>query len=63
MSKANQKRVINWNEKSKKLKENFSNLTSRDLDFEQGKIQDMIKRIENKTGMTKHEIYEFISKL
>ncbi len=55
--------TISWNDKARKLKEKFSSLTDQDLYFEQGKLEEMITRVQNKVGKTKHEIYQLILKL
>ncbi len=55
--------TISWNDKARKLKEKFSTLTDQDLYFEQGKLEEMITRLQNKVGKTKHELYQLISKL
>jgi uncharacterized protein YjbJ (UPF0337 family) len=55
--------VLNWDDQSRKLKEKFSSLTDQDLYFEQGKMDEMIKRLQNKVGKTKHELYEIITRL
>jgi uncharacterized protein YjbJ (UPF0337 family) len=57
------KTTISWDDQSKKLKEKFENLTDRDLYFEQGKMGEMITRLQVKVGVSKHEIYELITKL
>jgi uncharacterized protein YjbJ (UPF0337 family) len=56
-------RTISWNDQARKLKEKFSTLTDKDLDFEQGKIEEMIIRLQEKVGKSKHEIYQLITKL
>ena len=65
MSKSNviKKATISWSEQSRKLREEFSTLTDRDLYFEQGGMEEMIKRVQSKVGMTKHELYQLITKL
>jgi uncharacterized protein YjbJ (UPF0337 family) len=55
--------TISWNEQATKLKEKFSSLTDKDLDFEQGKMGEMIARLQKKVGKSKHEIYQLITKL
>lgn len=55
--------VLSWDDQVKKLKEKFSNLTDQDLYFEQGKMEEMLKRVQTKVGKTKHELYELITKL
>ena len=56
-------KVLNWNDQVRKLKEKFSSLTDQDLYFEQGKMEEMISRLQRKVGKTKHELYQIITKL
>ncbi len=55
--------TIKWSEQTEKLKRRFSELTDKDLYFEQGKLEEMLSRLQEKVGKTKHELYEIISKL
>ena len=55
--------TISWNDQARKLKERFDTLTDKDLDFEQGKMGEMITRLQEKVGKSKHEIYQLITKL
>ena len=55
--------TISWNDQAKKLKEKFSTLTDKDLNFEQGKMGEMITKLQEKVGKSKHEIYQLITKL
>lgn len=57
------KATILWSEQTEKLKHKFSTLTDRDLYFEQGKLDEMLQKVQKKVGKTKHEIYEIITKL
>ena len=65
MSKLNvkPKTTLNWNEQTEKLKQKFSTLTDKDLYFEQGKMDEMISRLQAKVGKTKHELYQLITRL
>ena len=65
MSKSNlqTRATINWSDQTEKLKQRFSTLTDKDLYFEQGKMNEMITRLQSKVGKTKHELYELITKL
>ena len=51
----------NWNEVAGKLKQQFSNLTEKDLIFQKGKEQELFSRLQNKLGKTKEELYKIIS--
>jgi uncharacterized protein YjbJ (UPF0337 family) len=57
------KTTISWNDQARKLKEKFATLTDKDLNFEQGKMGEMIMRLQEKVGKSKHEIYQLITKL
>jgi hypothetical protein len=54
---------IDWEYQKEKLKEKFSILTDRDLNFEQGKMEAMLTKLQNKLGKTRHELYTIISRL
>jgi uncharacterized protein YjbJ (UPF0337 family) len=60
---AKTKTKISWNDQAKKLKLKFTTLTDQDLDFEQGKMEEMITRLQTKVGKSKHEIDQLITKL
>jgi uncharacterized protein YjbJ (UPF0337 family) len=55
--------TISWNDQARKLKQKFTTLTDKDLEFEQGKMGEMISRLQEKVGKSKHEIYQLITKL
>lgn len=57
------KATIIWNEQTEKLKKRFAILTDKDLYFEQGKLDEMLSRLQKKVGKTKHELYDIITKL
>jgi uncharacterized protein YjbJ (UPF0337 family) len=46
----------NWNIAKGKLKQKFANLTDDDLRFEDGKEDELIGRIQKRTGQTKEAI-------
>lgn len=52
-----------WNEAKGKLKQKYANLTDDDLLFEEGKEDELLGRLQKKTGQTKEEIRDAISKL
>ncbi len=54
---------INWDDQKEKLMEIFSDLTDKDLYFEQGKMDEMLLRIQNKVGKTRHELHTIIARL
>jgi len=55
-------KITNWNDSSKKLKEQFSQLTETDLKFETGKEEDLLKRIENRLSKKRSEVIDLINK-
>lgn len=52
----------NWNETKGKLKQKYANLTDDDLTFAEGKEDEMLGRLQQKTGRTKEELREEISR-
>jgi len=46
----------NWNIAKGKLKQKFAQLTDDDLQFVEGKKDELIGRIQKRTGQTKEEI-------
>jgi len=55
-------KITNWDESSKKLKEQFSQLTDADLKFEPGKENDLLNRIENRINKKRSEVIDIINK-
>ncbi len=51
-----------WNEAKGKLKQKYANLSDDDLTFEEGKEDEMLGRLQQKTGRTKEELREEISR-
>lgn len=54
---------VNWGEQKSKLKAKFSTLTDADLNYENGKKDEMLGRLQTKLGKTKEELTEIISSL
>ncbi len=52
-----------WNEAKGKLKQQYADLTDDDLLFEEGKEEELLGRLQKKTGQTKEQIRDAISKL
>lgn len=52
-----------WNETKGKLKQKYADLTDDDLLFEEGKEDELLGRLQKKTGQTKEQIRDAISKL
>ena len=53
----------NWTEQIAKLKEKFSTLTDADLQYENGKKDEMMDKIQIKLGKTKDELAAIIAAL
>lgn len=53
----------NWNEIKGKLKQKYSDLTDDDLAYAEGKEEELLGRLQKKTGRTKQELKDEISKL
>lgn len=52
-----------WNEAKGKLKQQYADLTDDDLLFEEGKEEELLGRLQKKTGQTKEQIRDAIAKL
>ena len=53
----------NWNEIKGKLKQKYGQLTDDDLTFEEGKEDEILGRIQQRTGEAKENLRDFISRL
>jgi len=53
----------NWNQIKGMLKQEWADLTDDDLLYEEGREDELIGRIQKKTGETKEEINAFIDEL
>ena len=53
----------NWNEMKGKIKQQYANLTDDDLLYEAGKEDELLGRLQKKTGQTREEIKKWIDKL
>jgi hypothetical protein len=49
-----------WNEKKEKLKHKFTDITDKDLCFQEGNEKEMIKMIGSKLGKTEQELLYII---
>jgi len=63
MSALDDKLKGNWNTIKGKLKQEYGELTEDDLVYEEGLDDELIGRIQKKTGKTKEEVKNFIDKL
>lgn len=52
-----------WKQVKGKLKEEYGELTDDDLTYEEGKEEQLLGQIQEKTGKTKQEIKDFIDSL
>jgi len=55
-------KITNWDASSKKLKEQFSQLTDADLKFEAGKENELLNRIETRINKKRSEVIDMINK-
>jgi len=53
----------NWNELKGKIKQQYADLTDDDLLYEDGKDDELMGRIQTKTGKTKEELAKWIDEL
>ena len=53
----------NWNEIKGKLKQKYGNLTDDDLTFLEGKEDELLGRLQQRTGRTRQELREEIEKI
>ena len=53
----------NWNELKGKLKQANANLTDDDLQYEEGKDDEFLGRMQKKLGKTKDEVVSWIRSL
>jgi uncharacterized protein YjbJ (UPF0337 family) len=63
MSSTTDKIQGNWNMVKGKLKEKYAKLSDDDLMFEEGQEEQLLGRIQEKTGESKDKIKEFIDSL
>ncbi len=52
-----------WNELKGKIKQQYADLTDDDLLYEEGKDDELLGRIQKKTGKTKEEVAKWIDEL
>lgn len=63
MSTVNDKIKGNWNIIKGSMKQKWADLTDDDLLYEEGKEDELVGRVQKKTGETKEDINAFIEKL
>ncbi|HEY4110718.1 CsbD family protein [Puia sp.] len=62
-SSGNLKIKGNWNELKGKIKQKYANLTDDDLLYVEGKDDELLGRLQKKTGKTKEELKSWIDTL
>lgn len=50
----------NWNQIKGRLKQKYANLTDDDLRYEEGKDDELLGRIQKRTGQTREQIIKMI---
>ena len=53
----------NWNEIKGKVKQEYAELTENDLTYQEGQEDELLGRIQKKTGKGKEEVKSFIDSL
>ena len=53
----------NWNEIKGKVKQQYADLTDNDLLYEEGKEDELLGRLQKKTGKTKEQVKSWIDTL
>ncbi|PKR79697.1 general stress protein CsbD [Brumimicrobium salinarum] len=53
----------NWNQLKGKVKQKYADLTDDDLQYQEGKEDELIGRIQEKTGEAKEDIKKYIDNL
>lgn len=53
----------NWNVLKGKIKQQYAELTDDDLTYTEGQSDELLGRIQRKTGKTKEEVKSFIDEL
>lgn len=51
----------NWNEKKGKLRQKWAELTDDDLQYTEGKEEELLGRLQKKTGKSKDEVRRMIN--
>ena len=53
----------NWNKMKGKVKQAYANLTDDDLKYEEGKDEELLGRLQTKTGKSKDELVKWLKSL
>lgn len=54
---------VNWNQMKGKIKQKYPDLTNDDLLFVAGKEDDLLGRIQRKTGKSRDEVVSYINSI
>lgn len=52
-----------WKQVKRKLKEKYAVLTDKDLEYEEGQEDQLIRKLQDKLGKTKSEVKEILRNL
>lgn len=52
-----------WNEIKGKVKKEYADLTDNDLKYEEGQEEEMLGRLQKKTGKSREELNTWLNKL
>lgn len=52
-----------WNELKGKAKQKYADLTDNDLLYEEGKEDELVGRLQKKTGKTRDEVVDWLNSL
>lgn len=63
MNMANLKLKGTWNEVKGKIKQQYADLTDDDLLYEEGKEDELLGRIQKKTGKTRDQVVDWLNEL
>lgn len=63
MNEAEYKARGNWNELKGKIKQQYGDLTDDDLTYEEGRQDEWLGRLQQKTGRAKGELKKWIDSL
>ena len=63
MDKTNLKGKGTWNEQKGRLKKAYASLTDDDLMYEEGRMDEMLGKLQKKLGKSKEELQRTISDL
>ncbi|MDX1686207.1 MAG: CsbD family protein [Saprospiraceae bacterium] len=53
----------NWNIIKGKIKQQYGNITDKDLEYIEGKEDELLGRLQKKMGKTREEVEEYIEKI